>query len=104
MTKKPSRESQQARHGTQTLAHFPKTKPATSGARKKERPPPAYSHGFFLALVVEHNWPPDFCAGTYTSTHHLSAAATKSAEAGVGHAGHALNLPGATANKKVGAL
>jgi hypothetical protein len=83
------------RHG-QTISAFPRRKPLTSGAKKKDRPPPAYPHGYFLELVVRFDWPPSFVPGEYKSNAASAAAATRTAEARKGHAGHALNLPGAT--------
>ena len=98
------RRDRRDRHG-QTISSFPKRKPATSGKRKPTPTMPvAYPRGFFLELVIKHDWPPGFMPGSYISTQKYSEAATRNAEAGVGHAAHALNLPGAALFGPVGKM
>ena len=93
------------RHGSQTISRFPKSKPVTSGKRKPTPiKPTAYERGFFLRLVVQYDWPPGFVPGVYTSSAAYSAAATRTAEAGRGHAAYALNLPGAARFGPVGKM
>jgi hypothetical protein len=92
------------RHG-QTISSFPRRKPATSGKRKQTPVQPvAWPRGYFLELVVRFDWPPGFVPGVYTSSAASAAAATRTAEARKGHAGHALNLPGATKFGPVGKM
>ena len=100
--KQAERQDRRDRHG-QTISSFPKRKPLTSGARKPTPVQPvAWPRGYFLELVVRHDWPPGFKPGSYTSTQKYSEAATRNAEAGLGHSGYALNLPGAALFGPVG--
>lgn len=81
----------------------------TSRIRPRKRPKPRaakdYAPGYFTALVRRHNWPPHY--QPHLSEDELiklaqnakrSEVSTATAEAGKGHAGRDIGLPGSLRN------
>lgn len=80
---------------------------AAASRRRAKKPAPlvAYAPGFFTALVRRHNWPPMY-QPHLTADELLKLAqdakrsevSTATAEAGKGHAGRDMGLPGSLRN------